>query len=251
LRAVKPKRGVDLDFELPEDDTGVVLVVELVEPGIESSVLGGAGLIEGGFGDGVVGAVEVEADDVSDCGVDVVPGIFELAISADNDVVGFHCAVGGACGSCAVRELRDPGWLDISLCRGDCRCSSVDDLDIDVDDDHVDSVVLVDRDSAVVARRACGINPNGGRGPGVVDRCDRAAIGSNIWRRVAPGVCWDIGVSSVRRCCDGDRLSDSGWVGISADDSGSDSEKCAERWDGGEFHVGRKKGIIEDCNGRK
>jgi len=40
LCAVKPKRGVDLDFELLEDDTGVVLVVELVEPGVESSVLG-------------------------------------------------------------------------------------------------------------------------------------------------------------------------------------------------------------------
>jgi hypothetical protein len=32
--------------------------------------------------------------------------------------------------------------------------------------------------------------------------------------------------------------------------SGSDCEKCAERWDGGEFHVGRKDGIKEDCNGR-
>ena len=206
----------------------------------------------------MVGAVEIEADDVSDCGVDVVPGIFELAISTDNDVVGLLCAVGGGRGGCAVRELRDPGWLDIGLCRGDCRCRSVDDLDIDVDDDYVDSVVLVDRDCAVVARRACGINPNGGLGSRVADRGDRAAIGSNIWRGVARGVGWDIGVSSLRRCCDGNRLSNSGWVGISADDidflsvktSGSDCEKCAERWDGGEFHVGRKDEIIEDCNGR-
>jgi len=206
LRAVEPKWSADLDFELPEDDASMVLVVELVEPSIESSVLGRAGLIEGGFGDGVVGAVEVEADDVSDCSNNVVTSVFELATSADNHIVGILCAVGGSCG---IRELRNPGWL-VRLCRGECGCSSVDDLNIDVDDDHVDNVVLVDGDGGVVARRARGINPNGGLGSRVVDRGDRATRSSDIWT------------------------------------SRSDCEKCAEHWDGGELHVD----IIEDANGR-
>jgi hypothetical protein len=48
---------------------------------------------------------------------------------------------------------RGPGWVRAAHCRRDGGCYIIDDRDVDVDKDYIDdSGLLVDSDSAVVAR---------------------------------------------------------------------------------------------------
>lgn len=102
--------------------------------------------------------------------------------------------------------------------RGDGYRCTVDDQNINVDNDHIDdSCLLVDGDSAVVARRSRRIHPDGSLGSRIINRSDRSTDSLDIRRttRGYPGVV-STGIRSSRH---GDSLGDRGGVRTSANNS--------------------------------
>jgi hypothetical protein len=91
LSAVEPERSVDFDFEIHEDNTGVVELVDLVEAGVETSCERRARSVEGGLCDCMVGRVEVESDYVSNSCVELVGSIDQVAVCSDYHAVGRFC----------------------------------------------------------------------------------------------------------------------------------------------------------------
>jgi len=110
LSAVEPERGIDFDFEVHEDDTGVVEFVDLVEAGVETTRERGARSVERGLSDCVVGRVEVKSNYVSNSCVELVGPIYQVAVSS------YHHAM---CSFCRGRCRATCGWRNASrVCGG-------------------------------------------------------------------------------------------------------------------------------------
>jgi hypothetical protein len=110
LGAVEPERGGDGDGEVDgRKEVSAACVVEVGETGVEASLERRAWFCKTRLGDGVVGAVEEELDDVSDSSVYLVFLVDELAFTSYNDGVGS----GGSrwrVGSCWWGRKISGGW---------------------------------------------------------------------------------------------------------------------------------------------
>jgi len=177
LLAVEPcwlggRDGV-VDDELAAD----VLGVELVQAGVETAVEG-AGLVEARLGERVGELEEVELDEVSDCGVNLVGAVDQFALVTDSDKVGSVGSSGG--GGCRGGLGLRWWWRSICISRGIGlshrnglglgvydRGSDVDDLGGD------DLIILVDNHCDIMAC-PCGflgwVDVDGGARTGVVTR---------------------------------------------------------------------------------
>jgi len=65
----------------------MVQFVDLVETSIEATSERLTGSVEAGLGDGVVGGVEVEVDDVADVGIKLIRTVDQVTIGTDDNVV--------------------------------------------------------------------------------------------------------------------------------------------------------------------
>jgi len=94
LCTVEPEGRRDADDVIHgRENTGAVLVVEVRESGIEAILERIARLLESGLCDGVVGAVEVESNDITNASNDLIVLVQEFALGADNDVVNLGAVV--------------------------------------------------------------------------------------------------------------------------------------------------------------
>jgi len=84
LRAIKPKRGGDVDREISEElAVGTVGRVEVSEAGVEAALERSAGLLEAGLCHGVVKLEKLEADNVALVRIELVGSIGERAVNTD------------------------------------------------------------------------------------------------------------------------------------------------------------------------
>jgi len=88
LSAMEPGGLSSIDDEVLDEEIGLVVGVELVEAGVETTV-GGTGGIEVGLSDGVVLCEEIEADGVTYRSVELVGGIEVEALCSNGYVVDF------------------------------------------------------------------------------------------------------------------------------------------------------------------
>jgi len=202
LSTVEPERGGNSNGEINwRENAGMVQFVDVGETSVKSAWEGSAGFGKAGLRNGVVGAVEVEGDDVSDGGVELSDGgiavllVDQCSISTnDNAVSGNRAARGG-------RDRVDGGrggswwWWKEARCGGclsaaadcgvDSRCLPVDDCDADVNNDDSNKSLFVDCNNTIFAWGiAGGVDPDRGLGIAIVYRRNGWPGGGDIRGRL-------------------------------------------------------------------
>jgi hypothetical protein len=201
LGAVEPERGGDGDGEVDgRKEVSAACVVEMGEAGVETSLERCAWLCETGLGDGVVGAVEKELDDVSDSSIYLVVLVDEPALASDNNGVSSGRSSSSGwwrrVGSCwwGRRKVRGSwwwwwrraagcaGWVGTSDRRVDGGCLAIDNCNRNIDDNHSDCGLFIDCNDAILAWSISSwVDPDRGLGVTIVYGGDRGTLSLDIW----------------------------------------------------------------------